>query len=99
MKRLDIRCCCEPAKLLGSVPVPDSASAGQAVKFVVMRPRVRTADASSLRFTAAPREIVLKVEAFTAFGDAHPKFGVAVMADGVDVETLRRIPGFIEEKA
>lgn len=98
MKRIDIRCCCAPGKLLGSLPVRDDTRAGEVVRFVVMKPRTYAApDRNRVAAQSVP-EVSLTVEAFTDLSGAHPKFGIALKAEGVTVETLRRIPGFIEER-
>lgn len=98
MKRIDVRCCCTPGKVLGSLPVRDDTSAGEVVRFVVMKPRTRAAPARTTALIVSISEVCLTAETFADLSGAHPKYGIALKADGVELETLRRIPGFIEEK-
>lgn len=100
MKRIEVRCCCSPRKLLGSLPVPDSTKPGDTVRLVVMKPRTYAPPTGHYN---RPRNddpyIHLPIETFADMSGAHPKYGIAVKAEGVAIETLRLIPGFIEEKA
>lgn len=98
MKRIDVRCCCRPKKLLGTVPVPDAH--GDRHTFSLMQPRVHDFTAARLKVGAgtSPRSITLPIDSFVDMSGCHPKYGLAVKAEGVAIETLRLIPGFIEHK-
>lgn len=109
MKRVEVRCCCTPMKLLGSLPIMDSVREGQDVRFVVMKPP-RAFDArkdASLTLGDVPhiKLTLLKwgvAELETWNENSSNRWiagGLALKADGVPIETLRRIPGFIEEKS
>lgn len=101
MKRIEVRCCCQPQKLLGTLPVPDMTKPGTSVSFVMMKPPSRSIASvkSSASGMQAPRKVELPIESFTDMTGAHPKYGIAVKADGMTVAQLRLIPGFIEEKS
>lgn len=78
-------------KLLGTLPMPDGATS---FSFPLMQARnddfVRAA-ARGVRF----ERVELQMQKWwKAPGDR----GEALKADGISIETLRRIPGFIEHK-
>jgi hypothetical protein len=100
MKRMEVRCCCSPRKLLGTLPVPDLTDAGTSVEFSVMQPRVNFNHWRDESVTRAPanRHLTLQAENFQASDGDQMVAGIALKAEGVPVETLRRIPGFIEAK-
>jgi len=94
MKRMDVRCCCRPDKLLGSVPVPDSTQVGTEVTFHLVRAMsVVEAFRGATEFVS-PERIHLVATEWSSFGQR----GVALKAEGVPVETLQRIPGFIKKE-
>lgn len=94
MRRVEVRCCCSPLKLLGTLPLPDKV---QAHTYAVMQPK--TTD--FLRVAARgvrPQTVTLQLVQWAA---PDGKFrmvpqGYALKADGIPIEVLRRIPGFIE---
>lgn len=98
---MDVRCCCRPEKMLGSLPVMDAVRVGDLVRFVVMKPAMRMAD-FHWRAAALPTANDIRHVQMEVLDWSDPKTrdaGVAIKADGVDIETLRRIPGFIEAKS
>ena len=105
MKRMEVRCCCTPKKLLGTLPVPDGH--GFDVPFVVMKPRNRSIQAMQERGRQGVGidRVTLTVTGWVdlqcsaANGEVSRVEGIALKADGVSIETLRLIPGFIEETA
>ena len=98
MKRLEVRCCCQPQKLLGTLPVTDNH--GASFQFTVMKPRTYDFDFSRLPITTPVNRqfVTMPIESFVDMSGPHPKYGLAVKAEGVPIETLRLIPGFIEHK-
>ena len=107
MKRMEVRCCCTPNKLLGTLPVPDGAGPGARIKFPLMQHAMQMTRAeSSLEFEAQrwtlavelPPELLMYAQSAVLEKMARPDGGVALKREGVTVETLRLIPGFIEEK-
>lgn len=105
MRRMDVRCCCTPNKLLGTLPVPEAAfrEGIDKIDFVVVgAPRLGL---PSSRITMEisewqQREIVDPYLADSLFSPV-PRVtdgGVALKHENVTLETLRRIPGFIEAK-
>ena len=101
MKRMEVRCCCTPNKLLGTLPVPDATDLGDAVRFALMKPRSRAlaaikASASvklpPMKSVTMPVKVILFPPTGADPGDAYE----ALAAEGVTIEQLRLIPGFIE---
>lgn len=100
---LDVRCCCQPQKLLGWLPAPEG---GRSRRFVLRSPYPsgqRWTDGAEEPTAIPINEVRLDV---CEFFDA-PKNGdgsrppwrdtqEAYKAEGVPLETLRLIPGFIE---
>jgi len=95
MRRVEVRCCCSPLKLLGTLPMPENATR---FNFVVMPPASMMAPPLGryMRAQKAPAYQYLTLEFSEWF--AGSMSGYALKADGVPIETLRRIPGFIEAK-
>ncbi len=98
MKRIEVRCCCQPQKLLGTLPVPDLTKLGDRVGFVMMKPSTRSIEAiqASAKRMSAPSKVELPIESFADMTGSHPKYSIAVKAEGMTVAQLRLIPGFIE---
>jgi hypothetical protein len=97
VRRVEVRCCCNASQLLGTLPFPDRAD-----EFIYPLVQPKTTD-----FLRAARRGV-RSETLTLrlhpWKDSRMEFdgtrviteGVALKADGIPIETLRRIPGFIE---
>lgn len=89
MIRLEVRCCCQPRRLLGWVEVPDPNA-----------PRVRLLRLNPL-ITAGPlttelsQVIELPIETMDAPGRRPWR---AVKAEGLRVEDLRTVFGFTEAR-
>jgi hypothetical protein len=86
MTRLEVRCCCQPRKVLGWLEVPEhQVREGNSVRFTIpptWRPeRVLLADT-----------IALPVATITEYG----RDWLAFKAEGAPVERLRKLPGFME---
>lgn len=102
MRRVEVRCCCEPQELLGTLPSFDKVRIGERVTFPVMKPRTRVPTRGPLNVN--PLAISLQLLAWrnekrcALTGEIVLEDGVAFKADGVPIETLRLIPGFIEAK-
>lgn len=79
MNRLEVRCCCDASKLLGTLPAPS----GDAWEKVFAVP-------SSTLFGS----LSLPIGQYRPSVDGD--WVRAYKADGVSIETLRKIPGFIE---
>lgn len=84
MKKIEVefRCCCRPDKLLGSIRIPES---------YLQLPRIS--------FRLVPERIEDTGEVLTLpVADVRLERGAtpykAIKAEGVDIGTLRRIPGF-----
>lgn len=100
MKRMEVRCCCKPQKLLGWLPVPASAALGETLHFTIP-PVVRFLGTplEPQGFTEEGRRVIsLPVEMFG--GVIRPGvFGehLALKSEETPLETLRQIPGFVEK--
>lgn len=110
MIRLNVRCCCVPVKVLGTLPVFEKdARAGALVRFPVMQPRVHVPTPEDLarpmrnppqieffvsRYAEIERVSWSEASLFLRERVTHSE--LALKHDGITIETLRRIPGFIE---
>jgi hypothetical protein len=86
MKRLDVRCCCNPGLLLGTLPAPSREDATE-VTFAVRRAR-----------DGAPQYVTLTVaKVAEPWGvDFLPRYSLAYKDNGLPIETLRLTEGFEE---
>ena len=84
MQAMEVRCCCTPKKLLGTLPVPFGGV--DQVTFL-------------LGNLEATRRITLGVHPFAEL-DSFGVYSVrrCLKAEDVSIETLRRIPGFEEAR-
>lgn len=93
--QIEVRCCCQPQKLLGWLPVPDGVGAGDTVHFVVSRPRWRLASREAEPVFEMADVITLPV----AILDENGRSSLALKSEETPVERLRQIPGFVEARA
>lgn len=97
MKKLDVRCCCDPGKLLGWLEVDDelrSECTFPVLKFTA-RHWLGPVDGERVRTESLTLPICdLSLDA----GPLHMKIR-AVKADGVSVDTLRTVLGFVPAPA
>lgn len=104
MRRMEVRCCCTPNKLLGTLPVTDRVFNGneQSMEFPLMG-----VPSQGLPYSRITLDVAEWVESriIGPLGDllvqlpmdyGLSRSGVALKHEGVTLETLRRIPGFIE---
>lgn len=92
MTRMEVRCCCQPQKLLGWLPVPHpSPCRGMQVTFLVGRGAHYEWRAGEPVFLAA-QTVTLPIEQIVMPGDQH----LALKSEETPIETLRQIPGFVE---
>lgn len=104
--RLEVRCCCQPQKLLGTVEVPDDTRRGQNVTWV-LAPSMLCAKLDEwlshpeFKVYRRPAEtLTLPIQTFVIPPGlaTRGESGLAVKAEGVGLETLRKISTFIEAK-
>lgn len=81
--KAEVRCCCTPRKLLGWLEVP-TLDADRVVFWLRF---------AMDRWEDPPRRIELPIAEFI---DERKERRRAIKAEGVPIELLRRIPGFIE---
>lgn len=110
MPMLDVRCCCEPLKLLGWLPAPDGVFAGDSQTFLLRHPVmpppcIVPKDCITLQIAkwvtlfAEDDPTILALRKLS--GDAAVKRisgGLAFKADGLSIDDLRNIVDFQEAK-
>ncbi len=85
-KRMEVRCCCVPQKLLGWLDVMEGA---RQYAFTVNEP-VRVSSWPAIKF----RRIVLPVAKINVGSETY----LALKSEETPIEILRMIPGFVENK-
>lgn len=93
MKRLEVRCCCDASKLLGSVEVPDKVLSGP-ITFPL-------SDGSRLDLEVSPiyggsLQAALRSDGSILIAKVKEGLRLAVKNDDHPMEVLRKIPSFIE---
>lgn len=93
MTRLEVRCCCQPRRLLGWLEVPDPGAPSVVVPVVSLNSvdgsPVQRPEPSFSTFTLPLANLRDEV--------GHMRR--AVKAEGMSIETLRSVPGFVEAMA
>lgn len=98
VKYVDVRCCCEPGKLLGYLPVNARFQIvpGARYSWALTRP-------PATRWQPLERSTVdtLTLEVVPLITPFYPnvQIDLAFKSDDTPIETLRRVDGFIEVKA
>lgn len=90
--RLEVRCCCQPTKLLGYLPLPECVEPvrDRVVRFAIP-PRFHPA-----RSVIEPaRSVALPIGEMM---DATGYKWLAFKSEETPIETLRQIPGFLEAR-
>lgn len=84
--RREVRCCCQPQKLLGWMDVREDATE---IVFPILRnmPLIHFNDSVSYD------RVVLRIAKIV---HSDEKSYLAIRAEDIPLETLRRLPGFIE---
>lgn len=104
---LQVRCCCQPKRLLGYLPVDvDKALEGAHIKFALNPPSggeerfVRAIErwSDQAAFLEFPVYVALPIARFGSYDEASggPFWRLAIKSEETPLEVLRRIPGFIE---
>lgn len=90
MIRLNVRCCCQPTKILGTLPVLDPA-ADWIRTMPAERPKVRLPDRSAI---AAPAQYVeIRIRSFTRVDGVQER---AIYSDDRSLEFWHKLPAFRE---
>ena len=98
MRRVEVRSGSHPGQLLGTLPMPDLQPSWT---YPVCKAKRATTPQALLRAASAsakPETLTLELHKFSVIVDGRAVTGIALKADGVPLEKLRRIPGFIEAK-
>lgn len=94
--RLEVRCCCQPQKLLGWLTVPDARR--KSVAFRLSQRVYRLVGHRLVGHAASiePRTVVLPIEQINYEVAGVEVSYRAIKAEGAPLELLRRIPQFEE---
>ena len=97
MTRLEVRCCCNPTRLIGYLEVREQLIyPGGSIDFVIPARRrladLRAGDGPVEEEIEPARKVTLPVERI-AYGS---QVWLALKSDETPIEILRQIPGFIE---
>ena len=82
--RMEVRCCCDAGKLLGTVPVSREYKPGDHVNFL---------------YQVTPQPLMLTLPVGQCFVQESPNVSrqkAAIKSMDTPIETLRKIPGFEE---
>lgn len=87
-RRVEVRCCCDPARLIGFIDVPDDVT-------------LRDGTIVPFQLEGVDAAITLQIATWsypsTRYGDPWGyDDDLAFKSDDTPIETLRRIPGFVE---
>lgn len=94
MIRLEVRCCCEAQKLYGYLQVPALRPGQHSVTFRWYDQPGFATIVDALNGVPAPRvrTVQLPLSEIVVDGDHY----MAIKSDGVPLEELRKIPGFVD---
>jgi hypothetical protein len=96
---LEVRCCCQPAKLLGFLELPEKPALGAEVKFALTwAPGVQRAQSDPPAIVALTWGSWSSCQYSTVDGTIVRAIarGEAFKSNDTPIETLRRISGFVE---
>jgi hypothetical protein len=100
MTLMEVRCCCRPEKLLGYLPAPhDGQTHGIFAARLTLQPRDPMQPIAALVDFEQVRMDVLPFAMPDSDSMLTPpswRTSMAYRADGVDLDTLLRIPGFMK---
>lgn len=86
---INVRCCCQPQKVLGTLPRSPDARPGTGARLAMMcqfvPPDLRT-DQGTARL--APKQF------FLPYAEFGPQRELAIKAESITLEELRLLPGF-----
>jgi len=91
--QIEVRCCCQPQKLLGWLPVPDGVKPGQMIKFTVT-PARWVLESFESEPAHLPADVIALPVATFSYGFDHRS--LALKSEETPLERLRLIPGFVE---
>lgn len=91
--KIEVRCCCQPQKLLGWLPAPDGISRGTIVRFVVSPSRWFMESIYSEPSFKPMDVIELPAETFVSSNGVP---SLALKSEETPIARLRLIRGFVE---
>jgi hypothetical protein len=105
--RIEVRCCCQPTKLLGWIDVARQVKDGDVLIFPLasrdggrdLLPLAEPFAVEQLRLPVATFSNVVLIAKGTDDVDVIRTRRIAIKSEETPVETLRRIPGFEEARS
>lgn len=94
--KIEVRCCCQPKKLLGWIDVDPRAVRRGAVIHFAIPPSAMLLSGKPEIVNTPPVDVTLPVEAIGEYLDDQPVTHLALKSEETPIEVLRRIPGFVE---
>jgi hypothetical protein len=95
--RLEVRCCCQPEKLLGSLPVPDGVREGQTLVYAYLDCQQNGHGKITFKVARWVLDHVRDLDVPGVHGfELDREYGLALKHEGVTLATLRKIRGFVE---
>lgn len=91
MTELEVRCCCDPRRLLGYLPAPDDAKSGQVMSF-----KTQTDWKTCFESDWQPLDTVTFAELEISIVGLSGRERLAYKSDHTELQTLRKIVGFRE---
>ena len=96
--RIEVRCCCDPAKLLGTVPCPNPRPrAGERITFLL---RARHPYGDPARGDERVECVTLEIQHWSRYFAyaCELESGLALKSDDTPLDTLRRIHGGLDAR-
>jgi hypothetical protein len=94
--KIEVRCCCDPEKILGWVPAPDDVRRGDIIQFVVSPRRWRQAWIGATPSFEPLDTISLPAEEIRTYVNGEPVVSIALKSEETSLERLRLIRGFVD---
>lgn len=93
MRKLEVRCCCEPGKLLGYLPVHENVKEREAIRYSYLDLEY-VSESETTKTNATVHHVNLTVARF--YDKQNDIEYLAIKDNGVSIEILRKISGFEE---
>lgn len=93
--RIEVRCCCNPVKLVGWIDIDAENKSYISIAVYPETDTISILMDADLNISM-PRQIDLRMEMYKPEDGSEPY--LALKAEDIPIETLRKIPGFIEAR-